>query len=514
MLFSRLLFCLFLLSFVGLFPAAAQTDTASSKETTPHSDDPIFRKALEKRLAYILADEPLDRTKLSVEVFSLTRQETLFSLNPKKVLSPASLVKVITAVVALNKLGASFRHETRMIATGPLRNGVLQGDLVLVGGGDPTLHFEDLMKFVEVLERAGVKKVDGQVLVDDGHFDSQWLDPSRISFEVDKPYNAPVSALSVDGNVVSVYVRPASRLGQPPIVDLHPQVSYLRIRNRAKTSGAKELDSLKIIRTKSDQFDTIEVSGSLPLGSQTVVRDITITQPPLFAHSAFLWHLDRAGIKLEQTAFGRPKSGYQGATLFRFKGEALREILVAMNKDSDNFLAEMLVKSIGKTIGGEGTMKKGLQVIEEHVQSIGVDVAGLRVVSGSGLTRGNRMSATQFVSVINNSYLSFDHFPELLSSLAVAGRDGTLERRMAGTAAFGRLRGKTGTINGVSSLGGVVQSKGGELIAFAIIMNDNHQNPGGLRPWQNYFAQALAEFNRRQVMGEKPTPLTNDGNLR
>ncbi len=136
-----------------------------------------------------------------------------------------------------------------------------------------------------------------------------------------------------------------------------------------------------------------------------------------------------------------------------------------------------------------------------------INSAGFSVVSGSGLTRNNRITSSQFIKLLNAAYLEFDVLPELLSSLPIAGKDGTLKSRMKGTAAYGRLRGKTGTIDGVSGLVGVVQSRGGELIAFSVLMNDSSKSAGGMRPWQNYFAQALAEFNRKTAMPEMPSPL-------
>ena len=138
---------------------------------------------------------------------------------------------------------------------------------------------------------------------------------------------------------------------------------------------------------------------------------------------------------------------------------------------------------------------------------MGLTAPTFRIVSGSGLTRDNRTTAGQFVKLLNASYLDFDILPELLSSLPVAGKDGTLRRRMQGTAAYGKLRAKTGTIDGVSSLVGMVQSRGGELLAFAVVMNDAKKESASFRPWQNYFAQALAEFDRRNPLEEKPQPL-------
>ena len=116
--------------------------------------------------------------------------------------------------------------------------------------------------------------------------------------------------------------------------------------------------------------------------------------------------------------------------------------------------------------------------------------------SGSGLSRETRITANQFVKILSESYKNFALFPELMSSLPIAAVDGTLRKRMKDSAAAKKLRGKTGTIFGVSSLVGVVQGKGGELLAYAVLMNDNSAEPGAFKPWQNYLGQALSDFNR------------------
>ena len=186
----------------------------------------------------------------------------------------------------------------------------------------------------------------------------------------------------------------------------------------------------------------------------------------------------------------------------------LREIVTLMNKFSNNFIAESLVKTLGREFkGAPGTTEKGIAVIMEEATKLDINTSGFNLVSGSGLTRENRTSARQFVKLLNAAYLDFDVLPELLSSLPIAGKDGTLRRRLSGTSAYGRLRAKTGSIDGVSALAGVVQSRNGELLAFAVIMNDKAKVPGAMHPWQNYFAQTLADFNRKTPLSEKPTAI-------
>ena len=210
-----------------------------------------------------------------------------------------------------------------------------------------------------------------------------------------------------------------------------------------------------------------------------------------------------ARIRHEQTPAGARK-------IAELESLPLREIVVLMDKFSNNFIAEALVKTLGKEIkGAPGTTEKGLEVLREEATRLGLNTAGFNIVSGSGLTRDNRVSARQFVQLLNSAYLDFDVLPELLSSLPIAGKDGTLKKRMKGTSAYGRLRAKTGSIDGVAALAGIVQTRGGELLAFSVLMNDKRKNPGAMRPWQNYFGQALADFNRKAPLSEKPQPISD-----
>ncbi len=489
-----------------LFLASINVGASSKEDTSAYTD------ALRKRLTFILKDEKLDTTQMSVEVFSMTQQESLYRLNPEKPLSPASAIKVLTAVVALERLGSDYRFSTEVFTDGKLSQGTLKGNLYLVGGGDPLLSPASLTNLVEQLQRLEIRQVTGQIVVDDWAFDQDRIDLARIPTDTDKAYNAPVGALSLNFNAVRAYFRPGIKTGAATRVSLWPESSFVKLANRAVTTSKGQPMRLNAARLKGTGTDVIEVTGSMPINAGEISRDFNITQPPKFAGAVFKRLLIDSGIKVagsEIVHSERPKSARRIA---RHQSQPLREVVTAMCKDSNNFIADTLVKTIGREVkGGQGTMAKGLAVIKDGATRMGVNTRGFKVVSGSGLTRDNRMSAEQFVSLLNFTYLEFDILPELLSSLPIAGKDGTLKNRMKGTVAVGRLRAKTGTIDGVSSLVGLVQSRGGELIAFAILMNDNRQMSGSLRPWQNYFAQALAEFNRKaSPMPEQPLPLPED----
>lgn len=473
-------------------------------------NDALFKEALTKRLAFIFRDEKLDRTKMGVLVYSLSRQEPLFEMNPDMPLSPASAVKLLTAFVALKKLGPDFTYKTGVYADGSIQGGVLKGNLYLKGGGDPSLVTERMYLLVEELQRSGIRQIAGDIVTDDSVFDPIKIDPKRIPTDTDRAYNAPVGGLSFNYNTTTVHFRPGEAVGEKPRVFTDPDTGYIRMVNQAKTSGPNSPYALVASRIKGETGDSILVKGSMPksMGEQTSY--FNIVNPSLYAGQALKYFLEMRGVRVMSKQIRQGAVPPMARKMAELESLPLREIVVLMDKFSNNFIAEALVKTLGREIkGAPGSTEKGLEVIREEATRLGLNTSGFNVVSGSGLTRDNRLTARQFVNLVNAAYLDFEVLPELLSSLPIAGRDGTLRKRMKGTAADGRLRGKTGSIDGVASLVGMVQSKGGELLAFSVLMNEGSANPGSMRPWQNFFGQALADFNRKTPLSEKPSPIPN-----
>lgn len=470
--------------------------------------DALFKEALTKRLAFIFKDEKLDRTNLGVSVYSLSRQEPLFEMNADKALSPASTIKLLTGLVALKKLGPDYTYKTEVYASGPIENGVLRGDLYLKGGGDPSLVTERMYLLVSDLVRTGLRQVTGTIYTDDSVFDPIKVDAARIPTDTDRAYNAPVGGLSFNYNTTTAYFRPGANVGEKARVSVEPDTGYISITNQSRTSARNSRYDLVASRIRGNGGDTIAVRGTIPYGLAEQRSYFNIVSPEQYAGTAMRYLLEMRGVKVlgRQVRAGTvPASARKVAEL---ESLPLREIVTLMNKFSNNFIAEALVKTLGKEIkGAPGSTDKGLEVLREEATRLGLNTSGFHVVSGSGLTRDNRVTPRQFVQLVNAAYLDFDVLPELLASLPIAGKDGTLRRRMKGTSAYGKLRAKTGSIDGVAALVGLVQSRGGELLAFAVLMNDRTKDPGAMRPWQNYFGQALADFNRKTPLSEKPSPL-------
>lgn len=473
-----------LLATLGM--ARAQDDTTSS-----------YKSALDQRLGFILGDDSLKSVKISAEVYSLSEQQLLYSRNGNQVQTPASAVKLFTGYSALRTLGADFRYQTTIYAKGVFDKGTLSGDLYLQGGGDPSLVSERVHLLAEQFLRSGIKRVRGDLYVDASIFDNVLIDPKRIDTSTDRAYNASISGLSFNYNTTSVYFRPGTTVGAPAQVFVSPNTGYIGLTNKGVTAKPNTRYGLIASRVAAKDTDRVLVQGSIPFNFPEQVSYFNVNNPDIYAGYALKHYLEMLGVKIDGKILkGKTPEGLRKIAVI--ESVPLSEIVTLMNKFSNNFIADTLVKTMGVQFkGAPGSMDKGLEVMREEATKLGINSDGFKLVSGSGLTRDNLLSSHHFVEIIKKSFLTFEVLPELLTSLPIAGLDGTLRSRLKDTSAYGSLRAKTGTINGVASLAGVVQSKGGELLAFSLILDAGGATPPSLKVAQNRFAQALADFNRK-----------------
>ncbi len=431
----------------------------------------------------------ISKTQFGISVFSLSRQKEVFSHNESKVFSPASTVKILTSMVALRRLGSDFRFVTRLKGAGWDARGVLKGNLYLIGGGDPSLDIAALYQLAREARRRGLRKIHGAIVTDDWLFDQERYDAARIPSESERPYNAPIGALSLNQNTFSVFLYGDGPKKKPKLA-AEPESDYLKFSNQLRSSGGKEL-SLSLKRKEvSATSETFVVSGKLGAKHEGTQLRANVVNPWNFAGAVFQKVLKDVGIEVSERKIFHEKAPDHLPVIASHSSHALSEVLLAMNKTSNNFMADSLVKTLGgEVFGYPGTAEKGLRVITEEATRLGINNAGFRFVSGSGLSRYNRMSPQHFVRLFRSAYSDFDLLPEWLSSFSIAGVDGTLERRMQGNPAFGRFRAKTGTIDGVSALAGLVQTKAGELLTYAVLIQGSARSG-----WQDDFARLLSEY--------------------
>jgi PBP4 family serine-type D-alanyl-D-alanine carboxypeptidase len=464
-----------------------------------------------------------------ISVVSLDTGDTLFAVEPDTPLAPASNLKLLTSAAALHVLGPEYRFRTYLMTDGEVVDGVVHGDLILYGTGDPGISDrffrrkdEVFQLLIDQIEALGIHTVTGDLVGDASHFAGPLRPEGWDLRDLNDHFTAAVSALSFNENVVSFRVV-AGAPGEPPEVHTIPDHSGLDILNNARTAERGARVRVHILR--DDPLDPVRVEGQIASGSRDVWREMTVSVPAHFAVSVFGATLLRRGITVggatrvvdspEQSALGGlhvPTAGRRGArVLARHTSEPLRTYLEVVNKESNNLFAELVFRTLGRAAEGVGTPEASARAVRRALDELGVDMSGVVQLDGSGLSAGSRVSASTFVSVLQrvSSSPSWEPF---WASLPEAGRRGGLGR-MYNTAAAGNLRAKTGTIEGVSALSGLVRSRDGERLAFSLLVNGTASTSRAKRV-ENQVGALLATFRRPEgtalpvqfVAAESPPP--------
>ena len=448
-----------------------------------------------------------------VLVVSLDQSDTLFSESPDSALSPASNLKLLTTAAALRILGPDFRFQTYLLSDSNIANDVLEGDLVLYGTGDPgisDLFFQEREDVLELLadqlEEAGVRTVTGDLVADASHLQGPLRPYSWDPEDLNDHFAAPISALSFNENVVSFRVAPSDRSGPRPEVHTIPESAGLDVHNLAITSPRGTRPHLSILREYP--LDPIRIEGGIVLGARDAWRQMTVPSPPHFAASVFRNVLLERGIRILgniRVVESPDKSVLTGITspthherprvriLAKHTSPPLSEYISVINKRSNNLFAELVFRTMGRTQEGLGSPEASARAVSVALTEIGVPMESVVQLDGSGLAAGNRTSASTFVSVLQRmaETETWNHY---WASLPQAGTRREL-RRMYQTAAAGNLRAKTGTIEGVSALSGIVRSRDQERLAFSILLNGTPSTTRANRV-ENLVGARLAEFVR------------------
>ena len=447
----------------------------------------------------------------SLLAVSLDRGDTLFHMNGSTPLVPASNTKLLTTAAALHSLGADFRYLTYVVADGRVEGNTLHGDLVLFGTGDPSLSDrfgrsvpDPLEALADQLDSLGIDRVtgdlvaDGSFLLPPGRFDEWELD------DLDDWFSAPVGGLSYNENLVTLRTTPGPVVGAPPTVEVMPSGGREIIDNRAVTSAGGSRPDLII--TRESPQGAITLLGRVFTSNRPIWKRLPVTDPARFTGMAFESLLQERGIRIEglvrpvEDNDGSPLGSAHGPergrleVLATHRSRPLVDLLAVVNKESNNFYAETVFKTLGRIVEGDGTFDGGRRAVNRFLtRTVGVPEGEVRQRDGSGLSPQNLASAGAFVQLLmwaHDSPIGAD----LFETLPEAGRRRELPR-MYRTAAAGNLRAKTGTLSRVSSLSGYVTTRDGETVAFSIISNGLRSRSAAKR-LEDRIGEALASFRR------------------
>ncbi|MGY2225599.1 D-alanyl-D-alanine carboxypeptidase/D-alanyl-D-alanine endopeptidase [Pseudomonas gingeri] len=416
--------------------------------------------------------------------------------NAQTRLVPASSLKLVTTAAAMEVLGANFRFSTTLLTTGTQQGGLLVGDLYLRGTGDPTMRQEDYQALAAGLARKGITRVRGRLILDDTAFDRERLGLDWDSADEQQYFSAQISALSVSPNddfdVGSILVNVSSAgVRQPPRVSFTPDNRYMTLVNRATTGRGGPL-----VVSRGHGGNLLRIDGALPKGAQRVAQ-VTVWEPTGLVADLFRSALVREGIVVEGASVLGMATPTMARPLVEHQSPVLADLMAPLLKLSNNNMAEILLKSMGRKTANAGTAVAGTAAVNGFLLRHGIAPAGLLQVDGSGLSRRNQVSARTLSELLLTARTQ-PWFQAWYAALPVAGNPdrmtgGTLRKRLRGTAAANNLHAKTGSMRSVSSLAGYVTNRDGRLLVFAMLTNNYGVGGRQIKAVEDSIVESLAD---------------------
>jgi D-alanyl-D-alanine carboxypeptidase/D-alanyl-D-alanine-endopeptidase (penicillin-binding protein 4) len=478
---------------------------------------PPRKPSLDSRIAELLADPDVARGFWGIEVVSVASGKTIYSRNADKLFTPASNTKLFTTAAALALVGPDYRFRTSVESAATLdRYGRLNGDLVLVGRGDPNLsgrtlpynlkterkppYLKALENLADQVVQKGVKYIDGDVVADDSYYAFERYGEGWAQDDLTWEYGAPVSALALNDNVLFLTVMPGDRAGEKAFITLDPFPDYYHLDNRILTTPAGS-GPRRFGLNRQPGSDQITLWGSIPADDAGVTESVAMEDPAGFAAQLFRRMLENRGVAIYGKARARHSdvSGFStisvtalasaggGAStpaasnprmlLASYDSHPLAEDLRVINKVSQNLHAELALRLLGREKGSGGTIDGGLDVVRTFLTTVGIKPQEYALFDGSGLSRQNLVTPHAVVELLR--YASAQPwFARYRDTLPAAGVDGSLAERFKGTPAVGNVTAKTGSLGHVNVLSGYATTAKGELVAFSVMSNNHNLTDG------------------------------------
>ena len=502
MLFVRRLLAV-VLAAVLIMPAAA-VDNKDKKE----------ERNLAQEINKILAQPDVARGFWGVEIISLTTGKTLYEYNSERLFTPASNTKLFTTSAVLALIGPNYRFHTTVETLATLdKRGRLNGDLALVGRGDPNLSgrtlpfnvrterkappLQALENLADQVVQKGVRYIDGDVIGDDSYYAFERYGIGWSQEDLVWEWGAPVSALAINDDVVFVNVQPADHAGERAFISITPFPDYYRVDNRVVTTPAGT-GPRHLYISREQGATQITIWGNIPLDDTGAGEALAIDDPANFAAEAFRRMLEQRGVvvygrtKTRHTELARlntitvtasaPAGGGEPQTtipssqplvLASYESQPLAQDVRVILKASPNLHAELALRLLGRERGSGGTVDAGLDVVRSFLLQAGIKPDEYVFYDGSGLSRENLVSPHAIVKLLKFASEQ-PWFRTFQDSLSVAGTDGTLANRMRAPELQGRVFAKTGHLGHVDTLSGFADTAHGDRIAFSIMANNHN----------------------------------------
>ncbi|MBX7245176.1 MAG: D-alanyl-D-alanine carboxypeptidase/D-alanyl-D-alanine-endopeptidase [Candidatus Sumerlaeaceae bacterium] len=481
---------------------------------------------LKPRIDSILDAPRWSNARWGVLIADLTTSEILYERDADKSFMPASNMKLYPTASAIKLLGPDFKYETHLYANGPItRDGTLRGDLVIVGSGDPSIsgrYLKDtpttaiLRQWADAITSAGIRRITGSVIGDDDIYtDDQREGTWQLDYYKDW-FAAESSGLSINDNCWDAVVRPGAKIGAPAIVELPLKTRYYTIKNEIVTTGAAKRKSEDSTVRSSRELDenVITLKGEVALGAAPENVWGSIHNGTLYCATMVREELQRHGVRVAGPPLDADdipnKADRLNAPKYRLLhthiSPPLSRILAIINKPSQNFYADMLIRTLGARFYKEGSVEKGRLAVRDVLTTAGADASTLAMVDGSGLSRQNLVQPRMTLALLALLAAS-PEFQVFYDSLPIMGVDGTLKSRGKGTPIAGNVHAKTGYINRVRCLSGYVTTRDQHRVAFSLMANNYTVETKFANDAQDSITQLLANLPADTT---ETLPLRND----
>jgi D-alanyl-D-alanine carboxypeptidase/D-alanyl-D-alanine-endopeptidase (penicillin-binding protein 4) len=455
----------------------------------PHPYSSAQLASLRSLIDRLAGRPPLRSARIGVSLVQAATGRVLVAREADKEFAPASNFKLLDAATALAFLGPRYRFVTQLFARGALDQGVLDGDLVLVGGGDPVLARKDLQAAAAAVAAHGIQSITGTVVVDESFFDRQRYGGGWSWDDFPYYYQPPIQALAIEEGTADIAVKPGPAAGRPVTAQIEANGGALTVVSRAVTTPARGLDDADCFR--SPGATEIQIIGHMPADSKPDVYQCAVDDTAAFAAGSFRDILQQSGVALGSSPRGAtPDSGQldieergplpvsaairypDAALIWSHDSPTVAALVKTMMPPSDNFIAEHLYKALPTAaLHQRGSFDGGADVERKFIASLGLDPTSIDNGDGSGLSQGDRITPRDITTILRWEWQG-PYRDAYVYALGRPGISGTVRRHLVGTDAVGRVWAKDGYIWHVSTFSGYAFTKHHGLVVFSIMMND------------------------------------------
>jgi len=440
---------------------------------------PRHHREFADQIDYILSAPELATAHTGILIQSAETGEILFEKNSHQLFMPASNEKIPTSAAALLNFGPEFHYVTSVFFSGVIEDSTLRGDMIVVGSGDPTFSYRFcadrdscyiFRAWADSLRTHGIRRIDGQIIGVDDVFDDEAIGYGWSVNNLSYAYSTQIGALMYNENEAHLVIC-ADSVGQPIRTQLFPDLGYLDIQSRLEFSP----EGTDVLVERTLGTNTITISGKIKPGDR-YVENISIHNPTGYFLAGLQKELEQLGV---QVLGGVTDADFlidrgvlqQRQLLFSIQSMPFADVMAVLLKESQNLYAESFVKLLGHHYGEEGSFEAGAAVVKRTLERFGLASDSYSYMDGSGLCRYNYISPSHLVKILRRMYVH-PHGEVYRKCLTIAGVDGTLENRLKGTVAEGKIVGKTGTISNVRCLSGYATTANGETLVFSTMFNN------------------------------------------